>query len=66
MLFGWPMDEEKDRILTYLLFAEAWGWTPRQVDELYYDEVIKLAYLLKELNKEKMRMSRKERKELGI
>ena len=51
-------------MLTYFLFAEHWGWTPKEVDELDVDLVYKLRYLLLEVLKEKERLSRKEMQEL--
>lgn len=63
MMFG-SKNREHERLMTYMLFAECWGWTPKEVDELDVDIVFKLRHLLMELSKEKERMSRKDKKEL--
>lgn len=63
MLFG-SKNREHERLMTYMLFAECWGWTVKEVDELDVDIVFKLRHLLMELSKEKERMSRKDKKEL--
>jgi len=52
------------RTLTYFIFAECWGWTPGDVDEIEVTEVYRLRALLEETMKEREKMSRRERKKL--
>lgn len=66
MGFTSSCDVEMEMLLTYALFAEQWGWTPKDVNELDADMVMKLRYLLLELLKEKERVSKREmRKVMG-
>lgn len=65
MLFG-TSDVWESRVLTYFMFAEAWGWRPSDVDELDWKTVMALKVLLNEFYKEKERMTRKERKGYGL
>lgn len=67
MLFGARSGDLKtERILTYFLFADQWGWTQRDVDECDADTVFALRHLLIEVLKEKERLSRKDRKQFGF
>lgn len=52
MLFG-SNNLEHEILVTYFLFAEYWGWTPKQVDELDVDVVLALRYMLTEMIKER-------------
>lgn len=54
-------DIEGERLLTYFLFAERWGWTPKQVDEIDHDVVMKLREMLLEVQE----MERQEREKLS-
>lgn len=54
MLFG-TSDVRLEKYLLYLLFAETWGWTPAEVDEMDTETVYIMKTLLEEINKEKNR-----------
>ena len=63
MIFG-AKSEAEERIMTYFIFAEYWGWTPKQVDELDVDVLYKLRFLLAESVKERAKPKRNEAKML--
>lgn len=52
MKFGCEIPED-DELLTYIVFAEAYGWSPKDIDNLDWDKVIKLRILVMEIMKEK-------------
>lgn len=53
-------------MLTYFLFAEAWGWTPNEVDEIEWPTLLALRELLAQYMSERERMLRRESKKLGF
>ena len=44
---------EDDELMTYIVFAEAYGWSPKDIEDLEWDKVIKLRELVIEIMKEK-------------
>ena len=44
---------EDDELLTYIIFAETYGWSPKDIEHLSWDKVIKLRVLVEEIAKEK-------------
>jgi len=47
---------EDDELMTYIIFAEAYGWSPRDIENRPWSKVIKLRELVLEM----MRMKRQE------
>ena len=60
MEFGTETPED-DELMTYILFAEAYGWSPKDIEHLEWDKVIKLRVLVTEL----MEKKKKEMKRVG-
>ena len=60
---------EDDELMTYILFAEAYGWSPKDIEDLSWDKVVKLRHLVMEVMKEKnekLSMSNNDLRRLGL
>jgi len=51
--------------MTYIIFAEAYGWSPRDIEYLEWDKIIKLRELVVEIMNEKQSQMKKVGGDIG-